>query len=302
MPLMSTSGESSSEEKNAGPPVKKEETRLSGEESSVGDQPPGEHISRTEPKDAEALPQSAGNTAEPAAAEQQKVEALAPLLKTAFQERLAFDIYWAGIYVGSAVLDAVSSEDEVTITSRVRSAPVISAFYKVEDFSESRIVGGVPAHFKIKQREGKYRSDKETLFDFASKKITFLNHLKGTRDEHTVAEPPIWDVISGFYYLRTQTLEIGKPVYIDVFDSNKFIKVEVKVLAKEQAELPGGGDVETIKVQPVLTTDGLFKKSGDIFIWLTNDERKIPVRVETKVPIGTVTAKLKSLDAGHANE
>lgn len=233
-----------------------------------------------------------------AAPPQQPVAGLAALFGGG-RESLGYDIYWSGIYVGQATLEARSSEDEVTITSQVRSAPVISAFYKVDDASESRIVDGMPAHFKIKQREGKYRSDKETVFDSAAKKVTFFNHLKGTKNEHPLPAPLTWDVISGFYYLRTQPLEVGAPVYIDVFDSNKFIRVEVKVLGREMAmtELPGIGTVATIKVQPVLTTDGLFKKTGEIYIWLTDDERRIPVRVETQVPIGTVVARLRSLHA-----
>ncbi|MFZ5996054.1 MAG: DUF3108 domain-containing protein [Nitrospirota bacterium] len=222
----------------------------------------------------------------------------APLeMLTASKERLYFDLYWIGIYVGKATLEAVSSGDDATITSRVHSAPFISTFYKVEDFAESRIVGGMPSHFRIKQHEGKYRSDKETIFDNENKKITFFNYLKGTRHEHIPVQSLFWDVISGFYYLRTQRLEAGASLAIDVFDSNKFIKVQVNVLGKERLTLSSLGERETIKAQIVLKSEGLFKKTGDIFVWLTDDDKKMPVKVETQVPIGTVVAELKAVEA-----
>ena len=37
-------------------------------------------------------------------------------------------------------------------------------------------------------------------------------------------------------------------------------------------------------------------KMGDIEIWLTDDERKIPVRIDSKIKIGTLVTKLKKLN------
>ncbi|MCC6347402.1 MAG: DUF3108 domain-containing protein [Nitrospirales bacterium] len=215
------------------------------------------------------------------------------LLKSA-REELSFDIYWLNIFVGSAELEAVKEKNTVRITSKVHSSPFLSGFYKVEDFAESTVIDGVPTHFRIRQKEGKYRSDKETVFDTANRKVTFHNYLKGTRDEHTV-DGLLWDVISGFYYLRTLLLETGNAVRIDIFDSNKFYKAEIMVLGREKLSLPGSREVDTVKVKPLLKSDGLFKSRGDIVVWLTDDEKRIPVMVETKVPIGKVTAKLTSI-------
>ncbi|MFO0753698.1 MAG: DUF3108 domain-containing protein [Thermodesulfovibrionales bacterium] len=215
------------------------------------------------------------------------------LLKAA-REELSFDIYWLNIFVGSAELEAVREKNTVRITSKVRSSPFLSGFYKVEDFAESTVVDGIPAHFRIRQNEGRYRSDKETVFDAANKKITFTNYLKGTQDEHA-AEGLLWDVVSGFYYLRTLLLETGSAVHIDIFDSNKFYKAEVLVVGREKLSLSESRQVDTVKVKPLLKSDGLFKSKGDIVVWLTDDEKRIPVMVETKVAIGKVTAKLTSV-------
>ena len=212
------------------------------------------------------------------------------------REKLSFDIYWLGIYAGTAVLESSNENGMVRIISQVHSAPFVSAFYKVEDYIESLVKDGMPSNLRIRQREGKYKSDKETIFDMDNKKVTFYNYLKGNRSEHALNNEVVWDLLSGFYYLRDQRLEVGKTVYIDVFDSNKFFKAEISVLRKETISVPNLGEVSTVIVKPELKSEGLFQRSGDILIWLTDDDKKIPVKVETKVPVGTIIANLSNLE------
>jgi hypothetical protein len=218
------------------------------------------------------------------------------MILKSLRERLYFDIYWLGIYVGNATLEAVNNSGTVKISSQVHSAPVISAFYKVEDYAESRLENGIPSFFKIKQREGRKRSNKETFFDMDNKKLIHINHIKGTKDEHSINTKNLWDVMSGFYYLRTQDLNVGETVYINIFDSNKFYQAEVQVLKKERVRLFNDSEIDSIVVKPVLKSEGLFQNKGDISIWLTDDENKIPVRVETEVPIGKVVAEIKAIE------
>ena len=220
----------------------------------------------------------------------------AALLKPS-REKLYFELYWLGIYVGNATFEAVLNNGELRITSQVHSTPFVSTFYKVEDYAESRIVDGAPVHFSIKQQEGKYRSNKETIFDQSGKKVTFLNHLKETKEEHTMEGQGLWDVISGFYYLRTHSMETGKTISINVFDSNKFLTAEVTVMGKERIEDVNQKGIDTIIVKPVLNSDGLFKNKGTILVWFTDDERRIPVKVETEVPVGKIIAKLMSRES-----
>ncbi len=259
-------------------------TQTSG--GDLGDKP-----SANIEKSAEEARFDDSNKTEPVERVVKKTSLLTP---RASNEIFDYDISWLGIHAGNAILEAVDKNGLFKITSRVRSSSFVSAFYKVDDYAESLIMNGMPVNFRIKQHEGKYMSNKETVFDADKGNITFFNYIKNTKDEHTVKDRVAWDVISGFYYLRTQPLEIGKAVYIDIFDSDKFYKTEVNVLRKERIKIPDIGEVDTILVKPELKSEGLFQKKGDILIWLTNDERKIPVRVETKVPVGSVVAVLRN--------
>jgi hypothetical protein len=211
------------------------------------------------------------------------------------REKFSYDIFWLGIYVGKAVLEAVDEGGVVRITSQVHSAPVISALYKVEDYAESRVKDGRPSNFRIRQHEGRYRSDKETIFDADGGKIIYYDYLKGLKDVHPVTGGIFWDVISGFYYLRTKGLESEKKVFVDIFDSNKVLNAEISVLGRERVKF-GEGEIEAIIVRPVLKSEGLFQNKGDIRIWLSSDENRMPLKVETKVSIGKVTAELKQVE------
>jgi len=211
------------------------------------------------------------------------------------RESLYYDLYWIGINVGRAHLHAERSLTDLTITSEVHSSQFISNFYRVEDYAKSIVLGGRPHKFRIKQIEGKYRSDKETFFDYDTGLITFVDYLKNKQFEHTVKHGTYWDVISGFYYLRSMPVIDKDNIVVDVFDSNKFIKVQIFILARERIELRSGKEAETIKAKVVLRSEGLFQKVGDIYIWLSDDAERIPLRVETKVPVGKVTAELREI-------
>ncbi len=219
-----------------------------------------------------------------------------PTILKVSKEAMFFDIYWMGIYVGKATFEAKNELGNITIISKIDSAPVISSLYKVDDYAQSNIINGMPVHFKIKQHEGRYRSNKETIFDNQKNKIIYFNHLKKEKYEHNTVTQPLWDIISGFYYLRTFQFEVGKTVYVNIFDSNKFYNAEVKVIGKERLKISDNWKTDTIIIKPILQSEGLFKRKGDILIWLTDDENRIPVKVETSVKIGKVTAKIKSFE------
>lgn len=247
--------------------------------------------------DVPTTPQASGNNTAVRAASAQpdsgKIRKKTVLLKKR-REKLLYSIYWLDIYVGNAMIEASSRDGRITIKSQVHSAPFISVFYKVEDYAESTVINGSAVRFRIRQHEGKYRSDKETVFDPGNKQVTFFNYIKRTTDDHVMDTPEVWDLISGFYYLRSRPIEVGETLYIDVFDSDKFFRTEVSVLGKERIKMSKDDEVDTVKVRPVIKSEGLFQKSGDVFIWLTDDDSKTPVKIETRVPIGKVVAVLTS--------
>lgn len=208
-------------------------------------------------------------------------------------EKMKFNIYWMGIYAGSATVFVKGDSESIKISSEVNSASFISNFYYVHDKAESIITNGRPKYFRLIQIEGKYRGDKEVKFNYDSGEIVFINHIKNKMSVHKGINKVFMDVLSGFFYLRTNQIDKNNPVFIDIFDSDKFATVEIKVLKEEVIETSEGKEIKALLIKPELTTEGLFKRKGDIFIWISNDDKKIPLKIETKVSVGKITAELK---------
>ncbi|MEW6215540.1 MAG: DUF3108 domain-containing protein [Nitrospirota bacterium] len=230
-------------------------------------------------------------------------------------EKLIYDLTWTGIKAGTASLEITNDGNKIRIISTARSAKWVSVFYTVDDRAESTLIKnennppsppfskggkgrfsgessfiGQPLNYRLKIREGRHKRDKETIFNHSTKKATYINYLEGERIDFDVPAN-IFDPLSGFYYLRTFNLEVGRSVFIDIFDSKKVWNVEIQVLKKERLELPTGV-FDTILVKPLMKSEGIFCRKGDILIWLTDDKKRIPVKLQTKVVVGSVVATL----------
>ncbi len=207
-------------------------------------------------------------------------------------EKLVYDLTWTGIKAGEAILEIKDSGDQLLIISTARSAKWVSVFYTVDDRVESRLLKDISnsLNYRLKLREGKRRKDKEVIFDIKQSKVLYIDHLNNEKREIDIPTP-ILDPLSSFYYLRRLPLEVGKSVFVTIFDSKKVWNVEVQVLRKERVEVPAG-EFDTIVIKPLMKSEGIFYRKGDIFIWLTDDDRKIPVKLQTKVKIGSINANL----------
>lgn len=211
-------------------------------------------------------------------------------------EKLVFDLTWTGIKAGTATQEILRAGGDIRIISTARSADWVTVFFPVEDRIESVLKGtnpnrlGLPVSYTMKIREGKHRRDKETLFDHGSKVAHYKDNLKGERLEIPIAATTV-DTLSSFYFVRSMKLEVGKSVFISVLDNKKLWDVEVAVLRKEKIKTKLG-TFDTIVVKPNLQSEGILDTRGDMLIWLTDDQRRLPVKMKTKVKIGSVTATL----------
>ena len=212
-------------------------------------------------------------------------------------EKLVFDLTWTGVKAGTSTLETVNDNGRTKIISTARSVDWVSFFYTVDDRIESLLRYEqtpssvcLPENYRVKLREGRHRRHKESIFDHANGQVTFIDHLEGKRKTYKI-DGKTYDPLTSFYYVRTLKLEVGKSVYVNVFDSKKLWNVEVQVLRKERIKTKLG-KFDTVVIKPLLKSEGIFSKKGDVYIWLTDDKKRIPVKLESKVAIGSITATL----------
>lgn len=210
-------------------------------------------------------------------------------------EKLTYHLSWTGIAVGTAEQEILDRGDAVRIVSSARSNGWLSTFFPVDDRTESILdkVGPFPGRtrgFRMLFKEGHRVRDREIRFYPLGMNALFLDHQNG--DQARVAlEPETFDIYSSFYYLRHQALQPGRSLYVNVLDGKTPRRIEVRVLRRERIKVPAG-EFDTLVIEPMVQPEGVFEGKRGVCIWLTDDDRRIPVKAQTKVTVGSVTAVL----------
>lgn len=211
-------------------------------------------------------------------------------------EHLVFSVDYSFYRAGTATMSIVETLDVnggecYHIKTTAQSNDFISKIYKVRDEVHSYIdtKGLFSRRFEKKLREGKYKSDQ--FIDFYHDRLIALN----TRPKYAVTEIPIYvqDILSSMYLLRTYDLQVGRDEFIEVYADGKVYPLRVIVHGRERIEVPAG-KYRCLKVEPVLKSEGIFKQEGKLTIWLTDDKMKIPVKMTSKVMIGSIGVNLES--------
>ena len=227
-----------------------------------------------------------------------------PALKLRRGEKLLYSIEYQGIGItfitaGHAYLrvDSALSSDRGApayhLVNETWSTPTFSFFYRVHDRSESYVdyqsLTSLAFHKKIE--EGGYRHEESVEFDHQKNKAYY------STGQTVDLVPGSKDILLSLFYARLFPLELGKSLSIDNHTDKVNYPLEVKVHKKETIGTVLG-KMECLVIEPVLRTPGLFESKGRLLIWLTNDARRIPVLMKSKIIIGSINAVLQEYTPG----
>jgi hypothetical protein len=225
-------------------------------------------------------------------------------------EKATFDVSYFNIVAGELNMEVkpfatVNGLKSYHFEINGKSTPFFSKIYAIEDKATTYLSYDdlVPLNLQISIKESKQLAETRTLFDWKTKKGSYwqkrITKEKGERSKKIDwdLEPFAQNVASAAFYMRVFKYDIGKTLAFRVADEGKNMVFKGEVIRKEKLKTPIG-ELDTVVIKPVITVGGIFKPVGDILIWLTDDDRKFLVRLESKIKIGTVVAKLKSLEKG----
>lgn len=216
-------------------------------------------------------------------------------------ESLVFEVSWLRIPVGTAtmrvepILESPTSDNAVPDTLRfistARTKRFFDAFYKVDDRAESIFDTRtqLSQSFRIRQHEGRYRSHHQMIFDQPNRRVSFQKRDQPPKELSIPTD--VQDPLSVLYWVRTLPLPVGESIIVPVCNRGKTWFTRIRILKRERLKLPVG-EVDTIKIQPLLQAAGIFRHKGDMFIWLTDDAHRVPVQLKSTIKIGAVMARL----------
>lgn len=212
-------------------------------------------------------------------------------------EKLTYDVRFGGIKVGTGRMEVVGTQDvrgrEAWHTRFTVKGGI--PFYKVNDRIESWIDTRTFESLRFVQDLEEGRRDKERFYEIYPEKGTYSE--KGEVEHAPSVEDPLDDA-AFMYFVRTIPLEVGK-----TYDFNRYFRpernpVQIRVLRKETVKVPAG-TYQTVVIQPVIKSKGIFSEKGHAEMWLTDDSRRLLVQMKSDLSIGSLNLYLRGYVPGN---
>jgi len=227
-------------------------------------------------------------------------------------EKSVYEITYFGLSAGSFTLETLPIQEMNNrkvyhIRGNAVSSQVFSMFYRLNDMVESFIDydSEFSNRFHILLDETKQQRDSLELFDSEKQQTYFWN--KWSRKDLPYQETKVYapmpifpqDTLSALFYLRTVPLPIGAKFNFPIVSEGNHWDAEITVVRREIMTTPMGR-IQTVVLKPETKFQGVLKRTeGDSFIWLSDDDRRVVVRLEAKVKIGTIVAALRQWSPGN---
>jgi hypothetical protein len=164
-----------------------------------------------------------------------------------------------------------------------------NAVVSTEDF-------GLLSSSKLRQ-EGKINTEEKNQVNRKQGRVTYtFRDLANQSVEPKILEAacPNWvqDIISAIYFIRTQELKEGAVIPVPITDYGQNFVIDVIIGKREEVKVDAG-KFKTIKVETKAFSGRLIKKSGELFLWFSDDARRLPVKARVKVSGTTINIELK---------
>jgi hypothetical protein len=243
-------------------------------------------------------------------------------------EKLKFRLRWGIIPAGEALLEVLPIETIDGVESyhfvlTARTNAFIDAFYRYRSRIDAYADTGMTRSIKYRKTVEARKKIREVIvsFDWEKSEVKYHSVKKYTVDDAKAPDkknlkskvrirklfvpvlPGSFDPLSVFYYSRSIPLNENTRILRPVSDGKKCIMGAAKVQRREKVRL-ASGTFDTYLIEPSLKhLEGVFAKSKNakIQLWITNDERRIPVKLKSKIVIGSFTGELISFTDGRDN-
>ena len=214
------------------------------------------------------------------------------------RETLEYEVEWRLVTAGRARLDwypspAVKNGWETKL--RLESTGLVNRLYHVDDEYTAQMTGNLCAATTfMTAREGNRSRDTKVTFD--GHKAQYVERdLKSNNVTKKEVDIPscVHEIIGGLYALRLLDLEPGKTTVIPVSNGKKTASLKVESQRREEIKVPAGKK-KAIRYEIFAFNNQLYPRSGHLHVWLTDDQRRVPVQIQVRLQftIGTITLRL----------
>ena len=213
-------------------------------------------------------------------------------------ESLVYSLDWGFINAGQGTLEVLKTEDPNiwSIRFRARANSFFETFYPVFDTNFTLIQkdGLYPLLFEKRLHEGTYHANVSAHFFQRQNKARYIRKNKEFPTDSTFETKPFsQDILSSFYFVRTLPLKVGDTLSLNAVTGAKNYPIKVICHKRTTIKVPAG-KFQTLLIEPIIPSEGLIRiqNNATMHVWVTDDEYRIPVKMKTKIKVGSVTASL----------
>lgn len=218
------------------------------------------------------------------------------------KETLDYSIEWRLVTAGHAQLEWYATTPKLHMGYEAKlhleSVGLVSRLYRVSDLYTVEMTPTLCAESTVMSaHEGSRNRETRVHFDPASRKATYverdLNKNTIFSQRETAIPGCVYDVLGGLAAIRAIQLEPGHATEFHMSDGKKSVSAKIEAEKREEIKT-NAGTFKTIRYQAYLFNDVLFHRSAHLYIWLSDDARKLPVQIQIRlqIAIGTITFKL----------
>jgi hypothetical protein len=217
-------------------------------------------------------------------------------------EKLHYSVYWSGIKAAEATLeikpmDFADGAPAWHFMMTAKTTGIAAAIYPLQDRMNSRAAADMTRALNYIEHSRKRFSESTLSITFDWDAHT-AHTVKKNKQRTVELKPGAFDPLSIFYFFRMQKLGEGVVLSRPVADRKRCIS-GVAHVRERQTIHSGGREWDTWLVEPDLRQiEGVYEKHPDarMQIWVSADERRIPVKVTSKVTLGSFTAELEGME------
>jgi len=224
-----------------------------------------------------------------------------PLKKEApFQEGeiLSYKLRYGFITAAEATIKVQNSDLKFDnkptwkLTVDAQTSGTFDVFYKIRDHYDSYIdkTDLLPYFYQENIREGSYKRQDKARFTQDAKKVV------SNRGTFTTPTTQTFDLVSAYYFARSldiSKLKVGDKFKLNYFLGDEISALEIEYVGKETVKNKLG-NIRCLKFSPSIKPGRIFKKDSRLYLWVTDDGNRVPVKAQVEILVGAVTMELKS--------
>jgi hypothetical protein len=217
--------------------------------------------------------------------------------EVAFQagEQITYKLKYGIFTAAEAVIKVENSpvrfnnKPALHIYANANTAGTFNLLFKVRNRYETFIDPHtlLPYYYSEDRKEAKYKHTDKVTFD----------HEKGVITADKGAFPfkgNVFDFLSAYYFARNidvSKLKIGEKLDLRYFLEDGIHTLTITFMGREQVKC-GLGTFNCLKFNPTIIPGRIFRKNSMLYLWITDDANRIPVKAHVELIVGSLVMDL----------